>query len=73
MADAILQKCVLKTDEDGDDITISSDEEVMTALTSLHGNLMKLDVHVNGGAGDDKDDVCEILIGPIPDTNGKFK
>lgn len=47
-------------DEEGDDIIISSDDEMMTALVSLESGLIKLNVHCKNP--DIRDDDCEIEI-----------
>ncbi|CAH2989527.1 unnamed protein product [Chilo suppressalis] len=47
-------------DEDGDDVTISSDEELMTALTALYGNLVRLNLYVK--CDSPKEEVCDIIF-----------
>ncbi|KAL4716535.1 hypothetical protein ACJJTC_010199 [Scirpophaga incertulas] len=47
-------------DEDSDHITISSDEELMVALTSLAGNPVKLNIYVKGK--NNKEDDCNIFF-----------
>ncbi|CAG9796755.1 unnamed protein product [Diatraea saccharalis] len=53
-------------DEDGDDVIISSDEELMTALTVLHGDLIRL--HINVMSDGPKDDSCDIIFTAIGDN-----
>jgi len=46
-------------DEDGDSVTIASDEELIIALTEMQGSLYKLHINVKGaraGRGDDEED-----------------
>ncbi|XP_059048034.1 protein ref(2)P-like isoform X2 [Achroia grisella] len=56
-------------DEEDDDITISSDEEMMAALTSMFESHqpIKLYVYCKDDVRDD-DDECEIVISAVPDT-----
>ncbi|XP_047019142.1 protein ref(2)P-like isoform X1 [Helicoverpa zea] len=47
-------------DEDGDDVVVSSDDEVMTALQALSGDVIKLYVYCK--AEEAKDDDCDIIL-----------
>ncbi|XP_048489247.1 sequestosome-1 isoform X1 [Plutella xylostella] len=53
-------------DEDGDDIIISSDDEVMIALGQISGDCVKLNVHCKDTEPEPKDEVCEILLQTFP-------
>lgn len=55
-------------DEEGDDVTISSDDEVMTALSSLRGDLIKLNVYVKDEDDSSKDDDCDIVITAVSEN-----
>ncbi|XP_013176863.1 PREDICTED: protein ref(2)P-like isoform X1 [Papilio xuthus] len=47
-------------DEDGDDITISSDDEMITALSSMTDNVMKLNVYCHEEGPQEID--CDVVI-----------
>ncbi|XP_014362884.2 sequestosome-1 isoform X1 [Papilio machaon] len=47
-------------DEDGDDITISSDDEMITALSSMTDNVMKLNIHCHEEGPQEVD--CDVVI-----------
>ncbi|XP_045492139.1 sequestosome-1-like isoform X1 [Colias croceus] len=53
-------------DEEGDDVTISSDDELMIALTSMSDDLKRLHVHTKG---DNNNDDCDIVITAVTDNN----
>ncbi|KAL0901759.1 hypothetical protein ABMA27_006935 [Loxostege sticticalis] len=55
-------------DEEGDNITISSDEEMVTALSALcgTGNLIKLNIYVK--EAEEKDDDCDIVLTAVTDN-----
>ncbi|XP_038207679.1 sequestosome-1-like isoform X2 [Zerene cesonia] len=53
-------------DEEGDDVTISSDDELMIALTSMSDDLKRLHVHLKE---DSSNDDCDIVITAVADNN----
>lgn len=59
---------VICIDEEGDNITISSDEEMVTALSALcgTGNLIKLNIYVK--EAEEKDDDCDIVLTAVTDN-----
>lgn len=58
-------------DEDGDDVVVSSDDEVMTALQALNGDVIKLFVYCKQDEA--KDDDCDIVFTAVAgNPNGKF-
>ncbi|CAK1544557.1 unnamed protein product [Leptosia nina] len=55
-------------DEEGDDVTISSDDEIMIALTSMSDDLKKLYVHCK--ESEERNDDCDIVITAVSDNPG---
>ncbi|CAG4979621.1 unnamed protein product [Parnassius apollo] len=53
-------------DEEGDDVTISSDDEVIVALSSMSENLMKLYIHCDDEAP--KEIECDVVITATADA-----
>lgn len=62
---------MLFLDEEGDDVAISSDDEVMIALVAMRTqNLIKL--YVSCKDQKPQDDDCEIIVTAEADNGGKY-
>lgn len=69
----LLYKLFIFSDEDGDDIVLSSDDEIMIALSAMEElDIIKLYIHCEDRVNKDDDD-CDIVVTAVADnTNGKL-
>ncbi|KAJ2947729.1 hypothetical protein O0L34_g9505 [Tuta absoluta] len=60
-------------DEEGDDVTVSSDDELMTALTGMSGNMVKLNILCKDTESKDYDFTEPEMVFSIPTGSGDAK
>lgn len=69
----LLYKLLIFSDEDGDDIVLSSDDEIIIALSAMEElDIIKLYIHCEDRVNKDDDD-CDIVVTAVADnTAGKL-
>lgn len=65
-----ISPCYSLTDEDGDDVVISSDDEVMVALSQMMSTeIIKLYIYCKESEPEEKEPVCEVSFTPFLETS----